>query len=143
MRIEKTWKKKKTNHNLYVSTDFYGCPENLIAHEPSPWIWALVAFVGIQVLVLYLQDILGPRFFVPEKYLPQTYNYHPVLPAEDEENLQENSGKPRHPRDCAICMLPVDTSASGPPGLHVLGRAQYMLTPCQHLFHTDCLERVS
>ncbi|KAI9246092.1 hypothetical protein BDA99DRAFT_447589 [Phascolomyces articulosus] len=129
---------------LAIPLYFYGCPDNLIAHEPSPWIWALVAFVALQVLILFLQDILGPRFFVPEKYLPQTYNYHPILPAEDEENLQENGGKSsRHPRDCAICMLPVDTSPGGPPGLHVLGRAQYMLTPCQHLFHTDCLERVS
>lgn len=39
-------------------------------------------------------------------------------------------------------MLPVDTTPAGPAGLNVLGRAQYMLTPCQHLFHTECLERV-
>ncbi|KAI8142937.1 hypothetical protein BJV82DRAFT_515843 [Fennellomyces sp. T-0311] len=126
---------------LAIPLYFYGCPDNLVANEPSPWIWALVGYVAFQVFILFLQDILGPRFFVPEKYLPQTYNYHPLLPAEDEENASEGTqDKPR--RDCAICMLPVDTSSSGPPGLHVLGRAQYMMTPCQHLFHTDCLERV-
>lgn len=77
--------------------------------------------------------------------MPQTYNYHPIIPPSDEENASgvaaENGGA--LPRDCAICMLPVDTSGTGPPGLHVLGRAQYMLTPCQHLFHTECLEKVS
>lgn len=80
--------------------------------------------------------------------MPQTYNYHPIIPPSDEENpsgpnVAENGGGGGLPRDCAICMLPVDTSGTGPPGLHVLGRAQYMLTPCQHLFHTECLEKVN
>ena len=79
--------------------------------------------------------------------MPQTYNYHPIIPPSDEENAggAENEGNQVGglPRDCAICMLPVDTTGSGPPGLHVLGRAQYMLTPCQHLFHTECLEKAS
>lgn len=76
------------------------------------------------------------NFFFFFQYLPQTYNYHPILSRDDEETGQGN------PRDCAICMLPVDTSSTGPPGLNMLNRAQYMLTPCQHLFHTDCLEQV-
>lgn len=73
--------------------------------------------------------------------MPQTYNYHPIIPPGDEESAQDAPAQ--HPKDCAICMLPVDTSAAGPPGLHVLGRAQYMVTPCQHLFHTECLEKAS
>lgn len=39
-------------------------------------------------------------------------------------------------------MLPVDTSGTAATGLHVIGRTQYMMTPCHHLFHTDCLEKV-
>ncbi|ORY94080.1 hypothetical protein BCR43DRAFT_495831 [Syncephalastrum racemosum] len=124
---------------LLVPLYIYGCPHNLIAHEPSDWVYVLVLYVALQAFILFLQDLLGPRFFVPERYMPQTYNYHPIISPEDEESVQDGSA--HHPKDCAICMLPVDTSAAGPPGLHVLGRAQYMVTPCQHLFHTECLEK--
>lgn len=88
-------------------------------------------------LFLYAGHLANLQFFFFFfQYLPQTYNYHPILSRDDEETGQGN------PRDCAICMLPVDTSSTGPPGLNMLNRAQYMLTPCQHLFHTDCLEQV-
>ncbi|ORX62922.1 hypothetical protein DM01DRAFT_1297822 [Hesseltinella vesiculosa] len=121
---------------LYV----YACPDNILAQDPVPSIWLLVVYLVMQVVVLFLQDLLGPRFFVPEKYLPQTYNYHPLVPPEDEETSHEHSHH-LQPRDCAICMLPVDTSGAVPTGLHVLGRIQYMMTPCHHLFHTECLEK--
>ncbi|KAI9310998.1 hypothetical protein BX666DRAFT_1128141 [Dichotomocladium elegans] len=127
---------------LAVPLYFFGCPYNLIDREPTRWVWALAAYVGLQVVILLLQDILGPRFFISERSLPQTYNYHPILPASDEERgATETGNSAGASRDCAICMLPVDTNSTGPPGLHVLGRAQYMMTPCQHLFHTECLEK--
>ncbi|KAI8374372.1 uncharacterized protein BYT42DRAFT_576128 [Radiomyces spectabilis] len=130
---------------LAIPVYFHACPYNLIAHEPTPWIWALVAYVGLQVLVLLLQDTLGPRFFVPERYLPQTYNYHPLLNPDDEEALQneetDRNKSALRTRDCAICMLPVNISNTGSTGLRVLGRTQYMVTPCHHLFHTECLEQ--
>lgn len=40
-------------------------------------------------------------------------------------------------------MLPIDTSHSKHTGLNVLSRTTYMMTPCHHMFHTECLERVS
>lgn len=48
-------------------TDIYGCPHNLIAHEPSDWVYVLVLYVALQAFILFLQDLLGPRFFVPER----------------------------------------------------------------------------
>ncbi|KAI7867554.1 hypothetical protein BDF14DRAFT_1915144 [Spinellus fusiger] len=131
---------------LAIPLYFYGCPENILAHKPTPWIWCLVAYVFLQVFVLFLQDALGPRFFVPERFLPQTYNYHPVLTAEDEETVQgENTvteGVHSSPsKDCAICMLPVEMTPHGST-MNVLGRVHYMVTPCHHMFHTDCLEKV-
>ncbi|KAG9072643.1 hypothetical protein KI688_000414 [Linnemannia hyalina] len=54
---------------LTIPVYFYGCPDNLMGHEPTPWIWGLVAWVALQVGVLLLQDWLGPRFFVPKKSL--------------------------------------------------------------------------
>jgi hypothetical protein len=90
--------------------------------------------------------------------LPARYNYHPILPTDDEEAIDvkvvgvnaseeaessERVTKHSPGRDCAICMLPVDPAAPGPAGLHALGRANYMVTPCHHLFHTECLEKVN
>ncbi|KAF9931398.1 hypothetical protein FBU30_010327 [Linnemannia zychae] len=130
---------------LTIPIYFYGCPENLMGHEPTPWIWGLVVWVALQVMVLLLQDWLGPRFFVPKKYLPPIYDYHPVLPPADEES-GAGPGDHQHglQQDCAICMLPIDTTSGTrlPSVVGSLGRLNYMLTPCGHLFHSDCLERV-
>ncbi|KFH64130.1 hypothetical protein MVEG_09955 [Podila verticillata NRRL 6337] len=132
---------------LVLPIYFYACPENLMGHEPTKWIWGLVLWVALQVAVLLLQDWLGPRFFIPKKYLPPIYDYHPIIPAGDEESGQSITGHTHgHQQDCAICMLPIDTaSTSGHARLSSvvgsLGRLNYMLTPCGHLFHSDCLER--
>lgn len=53
--------------------DFYGCPTNLIGHETTPWVWAIVAYVGLQVIVMFLQDAFGPRLFVPSKVRKKKY----------------------------------------------------------------------
>ncbi|KAG0049353.1 hypothetical protein BGZ83_005865 [Gryganskiella cystojenkinii] len=139
---------------LALPVYFYGCPDNLMGHETTPWIWGLVLWVGLQTTVLLLQDWLGPRFFIPKKfpissachqYLPPVYDYHPVLPAPSEE-AGTAGGHGRH-QDCAICMLPIDTTSSSTGAVRLssvvgsLGRLNYMLTPCGHLFHTECLER--
>ncbi|KAG0309914.1 hypothetical protein BGZ98_000002 [Dissophora globulifera] len=132
---------------LALPVYFYACPENLMGHKPTPWIWGLVAWVALQVCVLLLQDWLGPRFFVPKKYLPPIYDYHPILPATDEENGRTGHGPHAPQQDCAICLLPIDTAPqTGAARLSSvvgsLGRLNYMLTPCGHLFHSDCLEKV-
>ena len=44
----------------------------------------LVAWQWIQIVLLASQEILGPRWFVPETWLPPAYDYHPIL-REDEE----------------------------------------------------------
>ncbi|EPB85544.1 hypothetical protein HMPREF1544_07633 [Mucor circinelloides 1006PhL] len=126
---------------LGIPLYFYGCPNNLIGHQSTPWVYALVAYVAIQVVVLFLQDAFGPRFFVPSRYLPQTYNYHPILSVDDEETSEDPTGKSQQPKDCAICMLPIDTNHHGHSSLNVLSRTNYMITPCHHMFHTECLEK--
>lgn len=52
--------------------DFYGCPDNLIGHETTPWVWAVVAYVVLQIIILFLQDAFGPRLFVPSKVSRKT-----------------------------------------------------------------------
>ncbi|KAI7897604.1 uncharacterized protein BX663DRAFT_556558 [Cokeromyces recurvatus] len=120
---------------LCIPLYFYGYEDNFIGHETTHWIWILVIYVSLQVLILFLQDTFGPRFFVPSMYLPQTYDYHPILStAEDEESIAAN-------KDCAICMLPIDMHHGHSSLNVVLSRTNYMVTPCHHIFHTECLEK--
>lgn len=57
---------------LALPVYFYACPENLLGHETTRWIWGLVLWVALQVSVLLLQDWLGPRFFIPKKVTENT-----------------------------------------------------------------------
>ena len=41
--------------------------------------FVLAAWLWIQVWALVSQEILGPRFFVPNGWAPPAYDYHPVL----------------------------------------------------------------
>ncbi|KAI9477893.1 MAG: hypothetical protein EXX96DRAFT_229516 [Benjaminiella poitrasii] len=118
---------------LCIPLYFYGYEGNFIGHEVTPWVGLIVAYVAVQVLILFLQDTFGPRFFVPSKYLPQTYDYHPILTTMEDEESRAATKK-----DCAICMLPIDMQHSS---LLSASRTNYMVTPCHHLFHTECLEK--
>ncbi|KAJ1946150.1 hypothetical protein GGF37_001335 [Kickxella alabastrina] len=157
---------------LYV----FAYPDNIAFIAPVSLVWALVGYVVVQAIVLLLQDLLGPRFFVPAKLLPEVYNYHPLLPPDDEESALETSdlvvpdvthdgaepfessspadtssdpssnaqddavvpvapvasGRRTSPRECAICIESVDVTTA-------TNRTQYMVTPCHHVYHTDCL----
>lgn len=57
------------NHLLtfLIKKDFLHCPNNYLHIEPKPnFVIAIVAWTFIQIIVLILQDRLGPRFFVPK-----------------------------------------------------------------------------
>ncbi|KAJ8100256.1 hypothetical protein POJ06DRAFT_252178 [Lipomyces tetrasporus] len=142
---------------------------NIIFHEVEPiWAMIIVGWVWLQVCTLASQEILGPRFFVPGNLLPPSYDYHPPLFVPDLEgglgsgdqttvSTDSNGGViVVGPTDCAICMHPIDLpreahhdyngeggssggiSTSSPTAL--LARRNYMVTPCRHIFHTQCLE---
>jgi len=138
----------------------------------------LIGWVWVQVWVLVIQDIFGPRLFVPQSWVPPAYDYHLVL-REDEEDAkmpigfsqassrspttasggwqasgtESKDNKGKRIFDCAICMqnievpvIPASGSGSlgseGAAGLagNFLARRSYMVTPCRHIFHTQCLE---
>ncbi|KAL4250477.1 hypothetical protein ABKN59_006994 [Abortiporus biennis] len=135
---------------LYFLLYFLACPKNVLDIEPRPWVYLIALIMIIQVIVLLLQDIFGPSFFLPGRVgTIDSYDYHPPMPLPDPESPEQSLG------DCAICMdaILVDPSlrddkkseGGGILGKHRLwgqgARKTYSLAPCHHLFHTACLER--
>lgn len=130
-----------------------------VAYVLMGWIW-------IQIWALISQEILGPRFFVPNGWAPPAYDYHPILREDDQEagasmpigftQTAENSGissdeateEGKRVFDCAICMqnleVPVvragDSREGNSIGTTIFSRRTYMVTPCRHIFHSPCLE---
>jgi len=103
----------------FIPLYFFGCPVNFIHAEPdfTASIY-LVIWISFQVMVLFLQDFLGPRFFIPNSLLPPKYDYRRhFIP----RNIEE-------PIDCVICMSPIE-----------MQHRDYMVTPCDHVFHAHCL----
>lgn len=110
-----------------------GCPDNIFAaiegRDPaavSPLACVtVVVWLGGQVLLLHLQDEWGPRFFLPASMLPVTYNYERPLPAHIMPTDGPEGGLLP---ECVICYNGVDP-----------WQRNYMITPCDHIFHRDCL----
>ncbi|KAH3758277.1 zinc finger family protein [Pelomyxa schiedti] len=130
---------------LFIPVYFTGYNNNFMRFEPQHNVALLfVGYVVFQFIVLYSQDLLGPRFFIPAKCLPPKYNYHRPVPATE---LRES--------DCVICMCKLqpdaaDIETGGAPVIPAnsplaerarqeMQRGTYMITPCNHMFHTECL----
>lgn len=138
--------------------------QNPLRHHYDP-VMAMVitAWYALQIALLSFQQILGPRFWLNEKWLPKAYDYHPFLDISDLENgfasdiLSNIRAQNEDPAksdiitckvDCTICMneieLPigVNPESKKPTRQHAdkLKGQQYMITPCRHIFHTECLE---
>jgi len=163
---------------------FYGVSGNLLFIDTDRRVLAaLLGWVWLQVWILVVQDLLGPRVFVREGWAPPAYEYHPILrddvegnnlpigftdpesPSTSAKSASAYSAAAEQPKDrgkrlydCAICMqtleVPVLTgdavegsatvaagaAKGGVLGGLVLARRAYMVTPCKHIFHTECLE---
>lgn len=157
---------------------FYTIPDNILFIEPDiNGAYILIGWVWIQICILITQEILSPRFFVPNGWAPPAYNYHPILREDDEEAgasmpigfTQATAGptspttsKPGESRekskkvfDCAICAENVEVpvvpltgsregesaaAGGGVAATTIFSRRAYMVTPCRHIFHSQCLE---
>ncbi|GAA5998479.1 uncharacterized protein JCM10292_002726 [Rhodotorula paludigena] len=148
---------------------FWGYGGNCLMVEATPKIFYLVAYSGLQAVILLLQARFsssssrfasaGARFFVPSFLihaleLPaiSTWNYHPRdLPASlladlssDLEAGKAAGGAAAPEPDCPICLtgvqlLPTKLELEAGQGDAV--RAQCAVTPCAHVVHTECLEQ--
>ncbi|XP_024403076.1 transmembrane E3 ubiquitin-protein ligase FLY2 isoform X3 [Physcomitrium patens] len=110
---------------LYV----FGCPNNFIRIEANVrWCVGLTTFLGAQAAILLLQHYCGARCFIPRQLLPEKYSYFRRV---DRVN-EQLGGEENAPIDCVICMAAVDVSQRC---------NDCMVTPCDHFFHTGCLQR--
>ena len=70
-----------TLSRLFLPLYFFGCPYNFLnllqPLQPEFGLCALLAgWVGLQLAVVMLQRKLGPRFFIPARFLPEKYDYY-------------------------------------------------------------------
>jgi hypothetical protein len=77
---------------------------------------ATTVYVGLQLVIVLLQNWLGGAFFLVKRLRPVTlFDYRALVP---EDGIE-----------CSVCLTQM---AQG---------EQAMRTPCDHLFHSDCLLR--
>lgn len=106
-------------------------------HKDVRFVVVLCLYLLFQIAVLYSQDILGSRWFLPKLAIPEGYSYHKPMSAQE---LMEHGSSVDHTVDCAICMSEVPVYVEDVPETHKVDLQTYMTTPCGHVFHTQCLE---
>lgn len=106
-------------------------------HKDVRFAVILCLYLLFQVAVLYSQDILGSRWFLPKMSIPEGYSYHKPMSAQE---LMEHGSSANYTADCAICMSEVPVYVEEVPETHKVDLQTYMTTPCGHIFHTQCLE---
>lgn len=129
---------------VYYLTLYRGNPFH---HHFSP---ALAGTVSAMLLVLWglmlAQQRWGARFCIPDHWLPKAYDYHPVLSGRDLElhqlvgEMAVDLAAATALSDCAVCMSSVTVPLGDDQTVARAARMQYMVTPCRHVFHSDCLE---
>lgn len=151
--------------------------DNVFRHHLKDYleVGLISTWLIVQLGLLYCQQLVGPRFWINESWLPKAYNYHPILNVGDLENgfssdilanireLSESEGGSNADDlthgvpsgivtckvGCTICMTDIELpiivhqdqkSDGGVRSADKIKAQQYMITPCHHIFHSECLE---
>ncbi|VWU49148.1 Ring finger domain/zinc-RING finger domain containing protein, putative [Hepatocystis sp. ex Piliocolobus tephrosceles] len=80
----------------------------------------LVIILTVQIALMCLQRMYGPRYFINIDLLPHVHNYYKTVDINFEAGIPE----------CVICMYDI-----------VLKDRKYCVTPCFHIFHEKCLQQ--
>ncbi|GAB1220157.1 hypothetical protein ENUP19_0047G0224 [Entamoeba nuttalli] len=88
----------------------------------------LFSLVFLQIFIIVIQKRYGARCFIPKFIqklcINEEYNYH---------HGWSDIAKIRGTLECVICMAPIENT-------HMeTGCPEIVVTPCGHVFHTDCL----
>lgn len=130
---------------------------NPFRHPYDPLLVLLITtWLLVQLLLLFCQSLWGARFWVNSKWLPEQYNYQPILTLKDlEHGFSSDILSNLKPEmrdgdfllceiDCAICMssLTIPILMSDAPKEKVSNHLmkKILVTPCYHVFHLECLE---
>ena len=129
---------------------------NIFSLRPSYFkVFLCVITVLIEAVIVSLQKLLGPKFFIPRNYRQQSFDYY-----KSSDEIPENAKS----NECVICLenlenLGVNMEEDNDDllikenGNYIERLAMmiqkwnkkkngkpYMKTPCGHIFHTRCLE---
>lgn len=102
-------------------------PDNIYRSSPNPaFVFTYIGFVLVQIFILLAQG-KWPRFWKT----PTPFNYYVQLKTEEEKQ-----------EVCAICMEPLGETPFDPakPFLEKTPTNVVMQTPCNHRYHTSCLQ---
>lgn len=128
-----------------------GWPNNILDLKPDQT-WALLfgSFIILQLMILYMQKICGPRFFIPKACrFWNEYNYYRKFHEDLEQGENTDGG-----HTCCICLNPLSfQEESQEPrrqtrkwmrffnyGDESDSEKVYMVTPCGHKYHPACLK---
>lgn len=112
-------------------------PSNVFRHDRDVKFAVLLSlWMLFQLLVLYSQDLLGSRWFLPQHVIPDGYHYHRAVP----QSILMEYGSEDNCFVCPICMTDTPVYVEEVKETHKVDIQSYMITPCSHIFHTECLE---
>jgi Ring finger domain len=115
---------------VIIGLYLFGCPKNFMKYQVNYQLCVnIVLAVSLQILILYYQSF-KPRFLVPKRYRPLTYDYFRSKVEEQVLALDADN-------TCIICMTPLNTGQNTLEP--VVNTSKTMHTPCNHRFHRDCL----
>lgn len=122
---------------LYVFT----FSSNIFRHHRDIHFALIISlWLFFQICVLYSQDILGSRWFLPDKSIPESYSYFQSITLEYLNEHGDTKSVETHSIDCSICMSEIPLYVEDVQETHNVDKYTYMVTPCNHIFHTECLE---
>lgn len=128
---------------------------NIFSLRPSYLkVFICISVVFVEAIIVSLQKLLGPKFFIPQKYREQSFDYY-----KSAEDIPESNKS----NECVICLENLDNLAINNQeeedeifktnGNYIEKLAMmiqkwnkrknnkpYMKTPCGHVFHRRCLE---
>lgn len=93
--------------------------------------FGLVTILITQLMIMYLQKLLGPTFYLPRILISGYYEYMRKL--NDLEDLENHN--------CPICFIPLnELPDSETKAAKTLLPYRFMETPCKHKYHENCLK---
>lgn len=99
---------------------FYVHPNNMILSDTDWMGFTLLAgWLWLQLWILFFQDVLGPRFGLPKGWMPEAWDYHPVLREDSLESgglpigLAPSASNPSSPILERVRSLSLGSSAAG------------------------------